>query len=338
MVAFYFTKPPEPDRYATLYLTLQATALFTARSANVHRKKRRLSLYNQVGKAENWMAAFNEHEFNHSDPTSRDMWRVFRIMAEFVEGFEQLSDLGRAVTIFGSARTPRHDRLYKMARELAALLARKQFAVITGGGPGIMEAANSGAKDAGGVSVGLNISLPHEQSANPYQTIAVNHHYFFVRKTMFVKYSHAIVCFPGGYGTMDEFFELITLIQTMKIDPRPVVLIGKSYWTGLIRWLRRTMLEEYNNISQEDLRIFRLTDDPHEACEMITQAESGRCYYPLPNEFSGIAPGRQLSPEGTRFGVAPRVSAETIAQPALPDGADRPKASRQRKSRRRGQP
>ena len=178
------------------------------------------------------MATLYEHEFNHGDPSSRDMWRVFRIMAEFVEGFEQLSDLGPAVTIFGSARTARNDPLYKKARVLAALLARKQFAVITGGGPGIMEAANSGAKDAGGVSVGLNISLPHEQSANPYQTIAVNHHYFFVRKTMFVKYSHAIVCFPGGYGTMDEFFELLTLIQTMKIDPRPVVLIGKSYWTG----------------------------------------------------------------------------------------------------------
>lgn len=277
------------------------------------------------------MAMVYEHEFNHSDPSSRDMWRVFRIMAEFVEGFEQLSDLGPAVTIFGSARTSRRDPLYKKARILAALLARKQFAIITGGGPGIMEAANSGAKDAGGVSVGLNISLPHEQSANPYQTIAVNHHYFFVRKTMFVKYSHAIVCFPGGYGTMDEFFELLTLIQTMKIDPRPVVLIGKSYWTGLIRWLRHTMFEEYKNISVEDLRIFRLTDDPHEACDMITQAQASRCYYPASSGFSGIAPGRQLSPEGTRFGVAPRISAETINQPELPNGE---KQSNPRKKRK----
>ncbi len=279
------------------------------------------------------MATLYEHEFNHGDPSSRDMWRVFRIMAEFVEGFEQLSDLGPAVTIFGSARTSRQDPLYKKARVLAALLARKQFAIITGGGPGIMEAANSGAKDAGGVSVGLNISLPHEQSANPYQTIAVNHHYFFVRKTMFVKYSHAIVCFPGGYGTMDEFFELLTLIQTMKIDPRPVVLIGKSYWTGLIHWLRRTMLEEYKNISVEDLRIFRLTDDPHEACDMIAQAQAGRCYYPPSSGFSGIARSRQLSPEGTRFGVAPRISAETIKQPDLPNGEERHKPRKRRKGK-----
>ncbi len=306
-----------------------------ATSANVAGEKRRLSLYNAGWKGGQRMATLYEHEFNHGDPTARDMWRVFRIMAEFVEGFEQLSDLGAAVTIFGSARTPRHDPLYKKARVLAALLARKQFAIITGGGPGIMEAANSGAKDAGGVSVGLNISLPHEQSANPYQTIAVNHHYFFVRKTMFVKYSHAIVCFPGGYGTMDEFFELLTLIQTMKIDPRPVVLIGKSYWKGLIRWLRGTMLNQYKNISAEDLRIFRLTDDPHEACDMITQAETGRCYYPPSSGFSGISRSRQLSPEGTRFGVAPKISNEMIEQPALPEGNNtdtrRVKAGRRRR-------
>lgn len=281
------------------------------------------------------MGTLYEYELNQGDPTSRDMWRVFRIMAEFVEGFEQLSDLGPAVTIFGSARTPRNDPLYKKARVLAALLARKRFAIITGGGPGIMEAANSGAKDAGGVSVGLNISLPHEQNSNSYQTIAVNHHYFFVRKTMFVKYSHAIVCFPGGYGTMDEFFELITLIQTMKIDPRPVVLIGRSYWRGLIAWLKRTMLKEYKYISQEDLRIFRLTDDPQEACEMIAEAESGKCWYPPSSSFSGIARSRQLSPEGTRFGIAPRVNPEAIEQPELPQTEELPVKSKARGSRKK---
>lgn len=246
------------------------------------------------------------------------MWRVFRIMAEFVEGFEALASIGPAVTIFGSARRPRNDPYYKKARLLAAMLARKKFAVITGGGPGIMEAANSGAHDAGGVSVGLNISLPQEQRGNPYQTIALNYHYFFVRKTMFIKYSHAVVCFPGGYGTMDEFFETLTLIQTFKIDPRPVILIGKDYWHGLIDWLKKTMHNKFNNISSEDLKLFRLTDDPAEACDIIVQAEEGRCWQSPTPMFSGVNPARRMSPEGTRMGVAPRVSGEKIAQPDLP--------------------
>lgn len=254
----------------------------------------------------------------NKDLTARDMWRVFRIMAEFVEGFEALASIGPAVTIFGSARTPRKDPYYKKARLLAAMLARKKFAVITGGGPGIMEAANSGAHDAGGVSVGLNISLPHEQHANPYQTIALNHHYFFVRKTMFIKYSHAVVCFPGGYGTMDECFETLTLIQTLKIDPRPVILIGRDYWQGLIDWLKKTMRNKFNNISSEDIKLFRLTDDPAEACDMIVQAEDGRCWQPPTLTFSGVNPARQMSPEGTRMGVTPQISGEKIAQPELP--------------------
>ncbi len=260
-----------------------------------------------------------DHESSlHNDLTTRDMWRVFRIMAEFVEGFDALASIGPAVTIFGSARTPRKDPYYKKARLLAAMLARKKIAVITGGGPGIMEAANSGAHDAGGVSVGLNISLPHEQRANPYQTIALNHHYFFVRKTMFIKYSHAVVCFPGGYGTMDECFETLTLIQTLKIDPRPVVLIGRDYWQGLIDWLKRTMRNKFHTIGTEDLKLFRLTDDPAEACDIIVQAEEGRCWEsPIPT-FSGVNPARRMSPEGTRMGVAPRVSGEKIAQPQLP--------------------
>ena len=261
---------------------------------------------------------YDHESSSHNDLTTRDMWRVFRIMAEFVEGFDALASIGPAVTIFGSARTPRTDPYYKKARLLAAMLARKKIAVITGGGPGIMEAANSGSHDAGGVSVGLNISLPHEQRANPYQTIALNHHYFFVRKTMFIKYSHAVVCFPGGYGTMDECFETLTLIQTLKIDPRPVVLIGRDYWQGLIDWLKKTMRNKFHTIGTEDLKLFRLTDDPAEACEIIVQAEEGRCWESPTLTFSGVNPARRISPEGTRMGVVPRVSGEKIAQPQLP--------------------
>ncbi|MGC8624501.1 MAG: TIGR00730 family Rossman fold protein [Phycisphaerae bacterium] len=268
---------------------------------------------------------------------ARDMWRVFRIMAEFVEGFDALASIGPAVTIFGSARTPRHDPYYKKARLLGAMLARKKFAVITGGGPGIMEAANSGAHDAGGVSVGLNISLPHEQRANPYQTIALNHHYFFVRKTMFIKYSHAVVCFPGGYGTMDECFETLTLIQTLKVDPRPVVLIGRDYWTGLLSWMKNTMQKTFHCISPEDLNLFHLTDDPEEACRIIVAAEDGRSWQAPVSAFSGINPARQMSPEGTRMGIMPKVSGEQIAQPELPPDIQ-PARSRKAKRTLRRQP
>ncbi len=253
-----------------------------------------------------------------SELPARDMWRVFRIMAEFVEGFDALASIGPAVTIFGSARTPRQDAYYKKARLLGAMLARKKFAVITGGGPGIMEAANSGAHDAGGVSVGLNISLPHEQRANPYQTIALNHHYFFVRKTMFIKYSHAVVCFPGGYGTMDECFETLTLIQTLKIDPRPVVLIGRDYWSGLLSWMKNTMQKKFRCINPEDLNLFSLTDEPEEACRIIMAAEDGRCWQAPASTFSGVNPARQMSPEGTRMGIMPKISGEKIALPELP--------------------
>ncbi len=240
------------------------------------------------------------------EPFAEDMWRIFRIMAEFVEGFDSLAYLGPAVTIFGSARTPPTDGYYQKARQLAALLAQEKFAVITGGGPGIMEAANAGAKDAGGVSVGLNISLPHEQRSNLFQTISLNYHYFFVRKTMFVKYSHAIVCFPGGYGTLDECFESLTLIQTMKTDPRPLILIGRDYWSGLIDWMRVTLLQKFQTIDAADLNIFRLTDDPAEACKWIVQAERGRCWYAPTRELSTAHQAARLSPEGTRYGVPPR--------------------------------
>ena len=162
-----------------------------------------------------------------------DPWRIFRIMSEFVDGFEIMSTVGPAVSVFGSSRTPPESRYYRMARKLGGILARRGFAVITGGGPGVMEAANRGADDAGGKSVGLNIALPHEQVANPYANIRVDFHYFFARKVMFIKYACAFVCFPGGFGTMDEFFESMTLIQTEKVDPFPVILIGSEFWSPM---------------------------------------------------------------------------------------------------------
>src|SRR5438105_12630587 len=192
----------------------------------------------------------------------QDSWRIFRIMAEFVEGFETMSRVGSAVTIFGSARTKPRDRYYKAAEETARLLANDGFGVITGGGPGIMEAANKGAFEAGGVSVGCNITLPHEQEANRYQQITLDFHYFYARKVMFVKYAAAFICFPGGYGTLDEFFETITLIQTLKIQPFPIILFGSEYWSGLADWMARTLPPR--SVDSEDMDIFRVADDPAE--------------------------------------------------------------------------
>ncbi len=249
------------------------------------------------------------------DATSRDVWRVFRIMAEFVDGFENLSRLGPAVSIFGSARTAPTDPYYEKARTLAKMLAKRHFAIITGGGPGIMEAANLGAKEAGGISVGLNISLPSEQKANPYQSISMNHHYFFCRKVMFVKYSHAFVCFPGGYGTMDECFEALTLIQTLKIDPFPVVLIGCDFWTGLVDWMRDTMLERFGNINAPDLNLFRITDNLEDACDWIAKCEEGRCWLPGNKPYPAIARAQQITAEGTHYGVSPRVATSGETKP-----------------------
>ncbi len=203
--------------------------------------------------------------------TSEDPWRVMRIGAEFVHGINALAELGAAITVFGSARTPRHHPMYKAARELGGLLAKAGFAVITGGGPGIMEAANRGAVEAEGVSVGCNIELPMEQHINPYVQIAVNFRYFFVRKMMFAKYAEGFVLFPGGYGTLDEMFEALTLIQTDKLSHFPVVMIGRSHWQGLIDWLRETVLSS-RYIAEEDLGLFRLTDSPEEACDWILEA------------------------------------------------------------------
>lgn len=234
------------------------------------------------------------------DPGAQDVWRIFRIMAEFVEGFETMARVGKAVSIFGSARTKPDDVYYQKAKILAGMLAKQNYAIITGGGPGIMEAANQGAREAGGISVGLNISLPMEQASNPYQTVAINHHYFFVRKVMFVKYASAFVCFPGGFGTMDECFEALTLIQTLKIEPFPVVLIGSEFWSGLVNWLRESMFERFGYIHGQDLNIFRVTDDLDEAARII--AASGN----RPATYPAVAKSQQVTAEGTRYGISPR--------------------------------
>ena len=197
-----------------------------------------------------------------------DTWRALRIMGEFVEGFDALAGIGPAVSVFGSARIGRGDPYYRMARTLARRLARHGYAIITGGGPGIMEAANRGARDAGGVSVGCNIELPFEQGLNEYVTLGMEFRYFFVRKTMFVKYAEAFCIFPGGFGTMDELFEALTLIQNGKVQHFPVVLFGVDYWNGLIEWMRTRLLTE-GKIGPVDLALFTVTDDVDEAVEVI---------------------------------------------------------------------
>jgi uncharacterized protein (TIGR00730 family) len=207
-------------------------------------------------------------EFTHTDT-----WRVFRIMGEFVTGFDELATLTRGISIFGSARTHLDDPDYAAAQETAALLARAGFAVITGGGPGIMEAANRGAFEAGGQSIGCNIELPFEQSSNPYLTRGLKFKYFFVRKMMFVKYSLGFIIFPGGFGTLDELFEALTLIQTQKIRNFPVVLFGSKYWEGLLNWVRDFGLKE-GKLTEEDLKRLHLTDSPAEVVKIIVDSQS----------------------------------------------------------------
>ena len=230
---------------------------------------------------------------------AEETWRIFRIIAEFVEGVEELANIGPAVSIFGSARTPPKDRYYDQARELGGALAKRGLAVITGGGPGIMEAANRGAFEANGTSVGLNIALPQEQMPNPYQNVTLDFHYFFARKVMFVKYASAFVCFPGGFGTMDEFFESMTLIQTGKTPPMKVVLMGSDFWNPLVDWIRNVMLGERKAISPEDLDLFTITDDIDVAVEHI--------FAHLEVEKELIPKlGKEMTAEGTVRGVPPR--------------------------------
>jgi len=202
------------------------------------------------------------------DFTTEDPWRIFRIMSEFVEGFGEMSDIGKAVTVFGSARTRPGDKYYKIAEKTAWLLAKNGFSIITGAGSGIMEAANKGAKKAKGISIGLNIQVPVAQKPNRFITKLIEFRYFFCRKVMFIKYAKASVIFPGGYGTMDEFFESITLIQTRRIEKFPVILVGSGYWKGLMDWIKKAMLQK-DRIVKEDLAIFYIADTPEEVLDII---------------------------------------------------------------------
>lgn len=212
------------------------------------------------------------------DFASKDTWRIFRIMAEFVEAFETMSQIGKAVTIFGSARTRPSDKYYKHAVKTASLLARQKFAIITGGGPGIMEAANKGAKLAGGISVGLNIELPAEQAPNPFQTHPIQFHYFFCRKVCFVKYASAFILYPGGFGTLDEFFEAITLVQTDRIDQFPIILVGRNYWKGLDQWIRSTLAGN-GFIGKNDVKLYHIVEEPEEILPFVQNfcQLSGKC-------------------------------------------------------------
>ena len=250
---------------------------------------------------------------------STEVWRIFRIISEFVDGFEVMSQIGPAVSVFGSARTKPSDPYYKMAVECGRLLTEAKLSVITGGGPGIMEAANKGAYEADGTSVGLNITLPMEQSGNPYQTHELTFKYFFVRKVMFVKYASAFVIFPGGFGTMDEFFESMTLIQTNKIKPFPVFCIGTKFWSGLIDWVKETMLDEHNMISPDDLLRFEVTDDLEHVVSTIRKCHDEQCWLgPQPTPLPPFA--SQPTGEGTVEGIPPH---NLQAGPRIVSGKER---------------
>jgi uncharacterized protein (TIGR00730 family) len=197
-----------------------------------------------------------------------EAWRLFRIMGEFVEGIETLHDIGPCVTIFGSARVQPDDPIYKKTEALASLFVKSNFSVITGGGGGVMEAANKGAAEAGGTSIGLNIILPFEQKPNPFANVRLDFKYFFIRKVMFIKYAAAYIIMPGGFGTMDELFEAVTLIQTKRIRPFPLILVGSDYWTGLVEWIRDNLLAE-KRISPEDLEILQIMDEPDEIVKAV---------------------------------------------------------------------
>jgi uncharacterized protein (TIGR00730 family) len=248
-------------------------------------KDRRVSKRGSVGDKLNWNLRKGQATEDESlleppstgslDFTRTDPWRVLRIQSEIVEGFDALASVGPAVTLFGSARTAEEDPMYAAAHETARLLGESGLSIITGGGPGIMEAANRGARAAGATSVGLNIELPFEQHINPYVDICVEFRYFFVRKTMLIKYAEAFVIFPGGFGTMDELFEALTLIQTGKIKNFPVVLFGVSYWKGLLDWTRQTLLAE-GKVSEEDLLLVISTDDPEHVRDIIMEASRGQ--------------------------------------------------------------
>jgi len=268
------------------------------------------------------------HSKNATVPDVRDSWRIFRIMAEFVEGFEVMAPVGPAVSLFGSARTKPDEPMYKAAEETARLCVKAGFAVITGGGPGIMEAANKGAIEAGGTSVGLNITLPQEQEANRYQNVSLDFHYFYARKVMFTKYASAFICFPGGYGTLDETFETLTLIQTLKVEPFPIVLYGSDYWNGLHRWIEGTLKPRF--IDPEDTDIYRIVDSPRDAVKLVKQGVKKPWWKPIDGELRRVSEAgekdREKLPveavvaaadtgEGTRYGTRPKRPAKRTAKP-----------------------
>ena len=209
-----------------------------------------------------------EKQFVVDDLTLGEPWRLFKIMGEFVDGVDTLHDLGPAVSIFGSARITPNDAVYKKAEKIAELFVKKGFSVITGGGGGVMEAANKGAADAGGTSVGLNILLPFEQEPNPFSNVKLDFKYFFIRKVMFIKYASAYIILPGGFGTLDELFEAVTLVQTRRIKPFPLILVDSEYWAGLIDWIKDKLLSE-KRISSEDIEILQIMDDPEEIVKTV---------------------------------------------------------------------
>lgn len=249
-------------------------------------------------------------------------------MSEFVEGFEEMAKIGPAVSIFGSARTKPTDKYYKDAEETAKLLAKEGFAVITGGGPGIMEAGNKGAFENSGQSVGLNITLPQEQEGNRYQTLSLDFHYFYARKVMFVKYASAFVCFPGGYGTLDEFFETMTLIQTLKVEAFPIILYGSEFWDGLEVWMRKQLIPQF--IDREDIDIFKIVDDPKDVVKLIKKGVKTHWWRPLDDELNKTITsgnGHKKGPmsrdsknaatgEGTRYGKRPKKTQKVHAKPS----------------------
>jgi hypothetical protein len=237
---------------------------------------------------------------------AEETWRIFRIMAEFVEGIDVMSRVGPAVSIFGSSRMTAADPYYAVAEQCARRLVECGFAVITGGGPGVMEGANKGAAEAGGKSVGLNIALPEEQEPNRYQNIALDFHYFFVRKVMFVKYAVATICFPGGFGSLDEFFESMTLVQTRKSPPMKIILMGTEFWRPLAEWIRTTLLKQHNFISPGDLDLFMITDDVEPAVNAICAFyEQNRPVAGPPSTAKDLMlhPPERVTAEGTIYGI-----------------------------------
>jgi uncharacterized protein (TIGR00730 family) len=253
-------------------MTKRDTAAQRTNVKRKHRSLNRAAIAGQPTEDEQLLATPQpDHAlFTHTDP-----WRVLRIMGEFVEGFDALAEIGTAVTLFGSARVKPDEPMYQTAVDTARLLGEAGFTIITGGGPGMMEACNRGAREAGALSVGLNVELPFEQGVNPYVDIAIEFHYFFVRKTMFVKYAQAFVIFPGGFGTLDELFEALTLIQTGKVQNFPIILFSSAYWSGMLEWLRTTMLVE-GKVAEADLDLLVLCDSPEEVRDMIVRSRDGQ--------------------------------------------------------------